>query len=105
MPWLWSVHDEVNQHYRRYVSDQLESLIRDADLVLSSTRYWGSFLAPLAYLGRRLQKKKTYKVSIPPAFLNKIMVKSVLAEYSIMTKINIPMGLSLMAVAQKNEIA
>jgi 2-polyprenyl-3-methyl-5-hydroxy-6-metoxy-1,4-benzoquinol methylase len=104
MPWLWSSHDEINKHYRRYLAKQLEERIHDAGLRLYSIRYWGSLLAPAAYFGRRLHKNsKTegHDLRIPPRFVNQLLVESVVMEYWMTKMIRIPMGLSLLAVAYR----
>ncbi len=104
MRWLWSSHDEVNQHQRRYVANQLKEVIRGAGFRIHSMRYWGSFLAPLAFLGRRLSFKKedrAHEVQIPPPLLNNLMIMSVLAEYFLTKAIRLPMGLSLLAVVSR----
>ncbi len=104
MRWLWSSHDEINQHHRRYVANELEAIIRDMGFGIHSLRYWGSFLAPLAFLGRRLSFKKedrAHEVKIPNSLLNNLMIRSVLIEYSLTKAIPLPMGLSLLAVISR----
>ena len=104
MRWLWSSHDEINQHHRRYIANQLEAVIRDAGFRIHTMRYWGSFLAPLAFLGRRLSFKnedRAHEIAIPNSLVNNLMIRSVLIEYSLTRVIPIPMGLSLLAVVSR----
>jgi SAM-dependent methyltransferase len=43
---LWSDHDEVNHHYRRYVMKELDSLFKDKNGNIVSKSYFNTFLFP-----------------------------------------------------------
>lgn len=102
LPFLWSVHDEVNQHKRRYVMKELQRLISGAGLGVSFIRYWGSLPVPLAYLERRTMwsgaKKEAYRVQTPSSRVNKLLQRILSLEYSLTSSFKVPFGLSLIAI-------
>jgi SAM-dependent methyltransferase len=50
---LWSVHDELQFHFRRYSRETLTSLVETAGLQVESLWSWNVLLRPLAQLRRR----------------------------------------------------
>ncbi|MFN8559703.1 MAG: methyltransferase domain-containing protein [Dehalococcoidia bacterium] len=48
LPWLWSDHDVVNHHYRRYVRSTLDRSVRAGGFTPVHTSYYNSFPLPLA---------------------------------------------------------
>ncbi len=52
--WMWSAHDVVNHHYRRYSKATLEKAIRAAGLQPAKLGYFNSLLFPLAAAARVL---------------------------------------------------
>lgn len=105
LPWMWSVHDEVNQHKRRYLAAGLREVIEGAGLVAPLVRYWGSFPVPLAFLERQskrlLGREESYSVPIPSPRINDLCRRMLRAEFSMTKALGIPFGLSLIAVAHK----
>ncbi len=53
-PWMWSVHDELNHHKRRYTKRMLRSAITDAGLHCEFMGYFNSLLFPLAVVARQV---------------------------------------------------
>lgn len=104
MRWLWSVHDEVNEHRRRYEREDLSRAVGDSGLELVSIRYWGVSLAPAAWLARRGRPDPAgpgYEVSIPPRWVGRLMEAALMLEWRTLSFIGAPFGLSLLAVARK----
>ena len=103
LPWLWSVHDEVNQHKRRYLRAGLREVMEKAGLQIQSIRYWGMGLVPMAFAARRVAGRSVpledYRVSLPPAFANTLLRHLLFAEYRVAERLPFPLGLSLLAVA------
>jgi SAM-dependent methyltransferase len=56
--WLWSRHDVVLGHKRRYTKSSLRRLVRAAGLEIESLTYAFGFLVPPAYLVRKLLPEK-----------------------------------------------
>jgi SAM-dependent methyltransferase len=107
MPWLWSVHDEVNEHKRRYTRATLRAAINEAGLELQSMTCWGIALAPAAFLARRLfgrsDTAENYTVGVPRPFINSCLRALILLEYHLLRWLPIPVGLSLLAVARRKK--
>lgn len=100
MPQLWSIHDEVNRHFRRYTWNSLKSALISADLNILRMTYWGSFLVPIAWLSRKFTTvgREDYKVSVPAAPINAVMNYAVDLDARF-SPLNRLVGLSLAAIA------
>jgi SAM-dependent methyltransferase len=105
---LWSYHDEVNFHFRRYSKKQLMALVNKAGLEIETLRYWNSLLLPYLYFIRKIKKKHTNKpeseYELPPKLLIKPLYS--LLKYESKSKMlsKFP-GVSLVAVLRKNSKA
>ena len=101
-PWMWSRHDELNHHERRYSKKALRALIDGSPLRLESVGYFNSILFPLA-VGARMTSKLTKRESagdaMPSAPVNWLFEKTFAAERYLAGKVPLPPGLSLFAVA------
>jgi SAM-dependent methyltransferase len=100
--WMWSAHDVVNHHKRRYSKRSLRRLIERSPLRLQKIGYFNSLLIPLA-LAERLASKARGKdnadVKLPPAPLNSALEIVFAAERHLVGRLPLPPGLSLFAVA------
>ncbi len=100
--WMWSAHDELNHHKRRYSKAGLKALIQGSGLCLDSIGYFNSLLFPLA-VGARLAAKLTRRGggddSLPPKPVNYVFERAFAAERRLVGKVPLPPGLSLFAVA------
>jgi SAM-dependent methyltransferase len=103
-PWMWSAHDEVHHHKRRYTRASLQSAIEDAGLEVAEIGYFNAFLFPLA-LARRLLNKvtggETHDDVPPPALFNWLFSRMFALERHLVTRVSLPIGLSLFAVARR----
>ena len=101
-PWMWSRHDELNHHERRYSKKALRALIDGSPLRLEKVGYFNSILFPLAVGARmasKLSKRDSSGDSMPPAPVNWLFEKTFAAERYLAGKVPMPPGLSLFAVA------
>lgn len=100
--WMWSAHDEMNHHKRRYSKAGLERLIRGSPLKLDSVGYFNSLLFPLA-VGARLASRVTGRGGgddkLPPKPLNYMFERCFAAERRLVGRVTLPPGLSLFAIA------
>ena len=99
--WMWSAHDTINHHKRRYSKRGLRKLIDDSPLTLDRLGYFNSLLFPLA-IARRLsplREKEGDELSLPPAPLNAALRSAFAAERHLVGRLPLPPGLSLFAVA------
>ena len=100
--WMWSAHDVVNHHKRRYSKSRLRALIEGSPMKLDRVGYFNSLLFPLAVAERaasRLRGKNDADVKLPPAPLNALLEKVFDAERYLVGRFPLPPGLSLFAVA------
>lgn len=101
-PWMWSAHDTVNHHKRRYSKAGLKKLIQSSPLRLEELGYFNSLLFPLAVADRlvsKLRGKDEAEVKLPSAPLNSGLEAVFAAERHLVGRLPLPPGLSLFAVA------
>jgi SAM-dependent methyltransferase len=103
--WLWSGHDEINHHHRRYTRRSLQRVAEQAGWRQVRTTYFNSLLLPVAVLLRVLDRfnTKTTESSldlwIPPEPLNWLLERPLALEAALISRGGrIPAGLSLLAV-------
>lgn len=103
--WLWSGHDEVNHHFRRYTRRSLQRAGEQAGWRQVRTTYFNSLLLPAAIVLRVLDRfsRKTTESSldlwVPPAPLNWLLERPLQLEAATIGHGGrIPAGLSLLAV-------
>jgi len=103
--WLWSGHDEVNHHHRRYTRRSLQRVAEQAGWDQVRTTYFNSLLLPAAILLRVLDRfsRKTTESSldlwVPPEPLNWLLERPLALEAALIGRRGrIPAGLSLLAV-------
>ena len=100
--WMWSAHDVVNHHKRRYSKAALRRLIASAPLRLEKIGYFNSLLFPVAVAERgasKLRGKQDADLKLPPAPLNLALERTFAAERHLIGRAPLPIGLSLFAVA------
>jgi SAM-dependent methyltransferase len=104
-PWLWSGHDEVNHHHRRYTRRSLRRVAEQAGWKQVRTTYFNSLLLPVAILLRVLDRlsRKTTESSldlwVPPQPMNWLLERPLALEAQLIARGGrIPAGLSLLAV-------
>ena len=104
--WLWSGHDEINHHHRRYTRRTLQRVAEQAGWNQARTTYFNSLLLPAAIVLRvldRVNRAKTTETSldlwVPPEPLNWLLERPLTLEAAMIARSGrIPAGLSLMAV-------
>jgi SAM-dependent methyltransferase len=103
--WLWSGHDEINHHHRRYSRRTLLAAAQRAGWRCELTTHFNSLLLPIAIVLRALDRvnPKTTKSSldlwVPPAPFNWLLRQPLLLEAATIGRGgSIPAGLSLLAV-------
>jgi SAM-dependent methyltransferase len=103
--WLWSGHDEINHHHRRYSRPTLLAAAHAAGWQVERTAHFNSLLLPIAILLRALERfkpsttKSSLDLWIPPAPLNWALCQPLNLEAAAIGRgIPIPAGLSLLAV-------
>ncbi|MBM2816575.1 MAG: 2-polyprenyl-3-methyl-5-hydroxy-6-metoxy-1,4-benzoquinol methylase [Ignavibacteria bacterium] len=107
---LWSSHDVVHKHFRRYEQLQFNRMLEITGFRIEYSSYFNSFLLPLALIRRFTDKffhngnKSEAPVDAVSPLLNKIFRKIFSAEKTFLPRITFPFGLSLITVARKGKI-
>ncbi len=105
---LWSNHDVIHKHYRRYTKKQLNKLLTDNNFQIEYSTYFNFFLFFPALIKRLLDKitgndrKETEPVEKVSNWLNSIFTKIFKAEEKFINKkIKFPFGVSILTIAKK----
>lgn len=106
---LWSSHDDVNHHFRRYTRRQLVDELQRAGLRVEFSSYFNSWLfAPVAAV-RLLQKVIPERggsgsdMDVPPAApINFALERLFASERFLVPRVSLPFGVSLLAIARKS---
>ena len=105
--WMWSAHDVVNHHKRRYSKRSLKALIKGSPLRLDSVGYFNSLLFPAAVADRLVSKargREDIDLKLPAAPLNKALERTFAAERHVIGRLPLPIGLSLYAVGSMQPV-
>ncbi len=103
---LWSSHDEVLHHLRRYHKAPLRKQLTAAGFRVLRLTYAVSFLLPVMFVFRFLQKVIGQQgpeigVVVVPPLLNRLLTGLLSLESHILRRLGLPGGCSLVAVASK----
>ncbi|TPG20376.1 class I SAM-dependent methyltransferase [Sphingomonas koreensis] len=103
-PWMWSAHDVVNHHFRRYSKKTLAAAIQAAGLKSNSLRWFNSLLFPAAVAARiagKLSGKDDSDDSPPARPLNAVFEKLFGLERHLVGRVPLPPGLSIITLASR----
>jgi SAM-dependent methyltransferase len=100
---LWSKFDEMGDypHVRRYSKKTLLDLLGTQKLNIEKISYYNFFLLPLMFATRRVSKAPKSQLEIPNKLLNRILQTIFSSEKYIASKLNFPIGASLVAICKK----
>lgn len=102
-PWMWSEHDAVHHHKRRYRKAEYLDLFAAAGLRLVKATYFNSLLFP-PIAAVRLAKRGGGgggDDAIPGAAVNKLLTSVFSFEKHLLRLGNLPFGVSLLVAAEK----
>ncbi len=106
-PSLWSAHDIVTHHKRRYVKSTLRAVLTQAGFRVEHISYFNFFLFPVAAVRRMLARathsRDARDLEVPRRSVNTILRWIFEAEKYILSLTSFPFGLSLLAFARKDE--
>lgn len=103
---LWSHHDVVNMHFRRYTNLELRTKLLSEKLSISKSSYWNFSLFLPVYVFRKLSvvfsknKNKEGQI-IENAIMNLILFKLLVLENKLLKYVNFPFGVSTFCIAKK----
>lgn len=105
---LWSGHDVVHHHRRRYDKEMLERSLRAAGLEPRYMSYFNTLLFPLVFAARMAGRLRgngadTSRASdadaLPPGPINELLYRTFGAEKLVLPEMKLPIGVSLVCVA------
>jgi len=102
--WMWSAHDVVNHHKRRYSKAGFAALLEKSGLRGAKLGYFNSLLFPVAVAARfagKLMGKDDSDDSPPPKPLNALFEGVFRVERHLVGRVPLPPGLSLITLASK----
>jgi SAM-dependent methyltransferase len=100
--WMWSAHDTVNHHHRRYSKATLAKAIAAAGLKSRKLGYFNSLLFPLAAASRiagRLRGKDDSDDSPPPKLVNSVFETIFRFERHLVGRVPLTPGVSIVTLA------
>ncbi|CAN5445819.1 hypothetical protein BH10PSE7_BH10PSE7_07580 [soil metagenome] len=105
-PWMWSSHDVKHHHYRRYTHRRLTDALKAAGLRPVRMSYFNTFLFPVAAAIRLIRNliggSSNSDDRMPSPAINSILKSVFSAERSLVARHNLPVGVSLLAVAERS---
>jgi len=106
---LWSYHDEINLHYRRYKRKELKYKIQNENLEIIKSSYWNFSLFLPVYFFRKItyllnrDKSGEEDISIGNTLVNNFLYFLIILENKILKNFNFPFGISAFCIARKKK--
>jgi SAM-dependent methyltransferase len=102
---LWGPHDIALMHFRRYRKGQVKARLEEAGFRVKRVSYSVFFLFPVIVVWRFFEKRKKgpAKASLVavPNWVNRFLIGLQKLETSLISRFNLPIGSSVIAVAEK----
>ncbi len=98
---LWTQHDDLNQHVRRYSKRSFRPLLTQAGFRVELLRYFFHWTFPAKLLVRATEAvgRPSPSPSVPPVLLNRALYLATRLEQWCFGKLPMPFGSSLLSVA------
>ena len=105
---LWSKHDEINHHYRRYSKSELMCCLKKSNFKMIRCSYWNfSLFFPMIifkyfrYIFLRNENQKSGNLYELNPFANKALLSLLGFENLVLKYLNFPFGVSIFTLAVK----
>ena len=105
--WLFSRHDVALHHFRRYSKTGLRELLENGGLRIRRLSYWNAALFPGICLHRLVEKSRPVgrphsdTTTSPSWLINEPLAGLLAAEARILRHVQLPWGVSLIAVGER----
>jgi len=102
--WLWSGHDEVLGHRRRYTAGELRAAVERAGFAVLRVSYFNTLLFPLLVAVRawkRLRGDRGHDLRRPAAPLNALLERVFALERYLVPRVALPFGSSLILIGRR----
>jgi SAM-dependent methyltransferase len=103
-PWMWSAHDAAHHHHRRYRKNEIRKLALEAGYAIDMISPFNSLLFPpiaAVRLAGKLTGKDDSDDAMPSAPVNAILDTVFGFERSLIGRVPMPFGVSLVAVLRR----
>jgi SAM-dependent methyltransferase len=104
-PWMWSRHDELHHHKRRYRMRAYRSLFEAAGLQIVKASHFNALLFPPIAVVRAVKmltgSKSADDDSMPPEPLNGLLTGLFAAERHWLARAPLPFGVSIVLIARR----
>jgi SAM-dependent methyltransferase len=101
---LWSHHDVVTHHVRRYTKTDFVKRVESAGLRIRYATYFNTFLFPAIWairaVNRLLDRKEGSDVKMPSAPMNKLLNGIFSLERFLLPGLRFPFGVSILVLAE-----
>jgi SAM-dependent methyltransferase len=102
---LWSRHDDLNHHKRRYTKQRLERRLKSTCFQVLRCSYFNSFLFPFVLVGRLFGRgggeEPGPEWHLPKPTINSWLSRIFAAELPLLRWLDLPFGVSILAIARK----
>lgn len=102
---LWSHHDEMNHHKRRYTRRDLATRLQVARFEVLRCSYFNCYLFPFMLAGRLVGhgggEEMGPELTVPSPMINHLLSRTFAAELPLLRRIDLPFGGSVLGVAKK----
>jgi hypothetical protein len=102
---LWSVHDDLHHHKRRYTLPELRNKLSSSGYQINKITYYNFFLFPPIALARVINKIMKFSqfvgLSMPNVVINELLFNVFRLEAWILKFSVLPVGVSIVALSRK----
>lgn len=103
---LWSYHDEINWHFRRYTKSELKTKLSNAKLTILKASYWNFTLFIPVFIFRKItrilpQSNKEEGQIVRNKLVNFLLLQLLLLENKLLQYSNFPFGVSTFCIVKK----
>ncbi len=102
--WLWSRHDELLGHRRRYTAGRLRRAAEEAGFAVERLTYFNALLAPAIMavrLARAALRRPGHDLDRPAPLVNRALAACFAAEARLLGWLSPPFGISILLVARR----
>jgi len=104
---LWSKHDNINNHKRRYTQQNLKNKIKLSGFTLKYCNYFNTILFPLILFIRMVKNtipvfKNDSDFTIHSKIINKLLTEVMSFERFLINNFKLPFGVSIIALCEKS---
>lgn len=103
-PWMWSAHDVAHHHHRRYRKEELAAIARETGFDIQMLSPFNSLLFPLIAAARWIGNRRGTEIAddaLPPRPVNAALDRIFGLESSLIGRVPLPFGVSLVAVLRR----